>query len=350
MGARECQVHCHSGGSSQPREGPGRDPGGHEHPRQPSAAGRRRPDAHVGRHLRRRPRPRQRGVAHVRALAEAHARIVSIDVDEAKAAPGVIAVFTGDDLAELGLAPNVNPELPRRRCAVRSWPSAPCGTSASPSSPSSPRTATRRPTRPSSCSSTTTRCPPSSIRRRAPRDEVLLFPDVGTNVVQRWPREGAGRLQRVRSHGGRAHRQPADDRGADRAARGRGVLDRRRPPRALLGVPGRAPDHATCWPRIYGLDPATGAGDRSRRRWRLRRQVAHLSRGAGARLLRRGPVGRPVQVDRDPLGEHGGDAPRARAGAASQARRHPRRAHHRLPPRRGAATRARSRSSARCCR
>ena len=44
---------------------------------------------------------------------EAHARIVAIDVDDAKAAPGVIAVFTGDDLAELGLAPNVNPELPR---------------------------------------------------------------------------------------------------------------------------------------------------------------------------------------------------------------------------------------------
>ena len=43
---------------------------------------------------------------------EAHAHIVSIDVDEAKAAPGVIAVFTGDDLTELGLAPNVNPSFP----------------------------------------------------------------------------------------------------------------------------------------------------------------------------------------------------------------------------------------------
>ena len=42
---------------------------------------------------------------------EAHARIVAIDVDDAKAAPGVIAVFVGDDLAELGLAPNVNPSF-----------------------------------------------------------------------------------------------------------------------------------------------------------------------------------------------------------------------------------------------
>ncbi|MGH9231096.1 MAG: hypothetical protein ACRD07_20605, partial [Acidimicrobiales bacterium] len=33
----------------------------------------------------------------------AHARIVGVDVSGAKTAPGVLAVLTGDDLAELGL-------------------------------------------------------------------------------------------------------------------------------------------------------------------------------------------------------------------------------------------------------
>ncbi len=42
----------------------------------------------------------------------AHARITAIDVAEAQAAPGVLAVVTGDDLAELGLAPTSNPAFP----------------------------------------------------------------------------------------------------------------------------------------------------------------------------------------------------------------------------------------------
>src|SRR3954463_15696622 len=34
---------------------------------------------------------------------EAHARIVSIDKSEAERAPGVVAVFTGEDMADLGI-------------------------------------------------------------------------------------------------------------------------------------------------------------------------------------------------------------------------------------------------------
>lgn len=41
-----------------------------------------------------------------------HARIVGVDVDEAVAARGVVGVFTGDDVAEMGLAPNVLPMYP----------------------------------------------------------------------------------------------------------------------------------------------------------------------------------------------------------------------------------------------
>jgi carbon-monoxide dehydrogenase large subunit len=42
----------------------------------------------------------------------AHAAITGIDLSEAKGVAGVVAIFTGDDLAELGLAPHVNPAFP----------------------------------------------------------------------------------------------------------------------------------------------------------------------------------------------------------------------------------------------
>ena len=42
----------------------------------------------------------------------AHARILGIDTQEARSAPGVLGVFTADDLAELGLAPHLNPAYP----------------------------------------------------------------------------------------------------------------------------------------------------------------------------------------------------------------------------------------------
>ena len=50
-------------------------------------------------------------VTYVRST-HAHARITGIDLSEAKAVPGVLAVFTGDDLAELGLVAHTVPSLP----------------------------------------------------------------------------------------------------------------------------------------------------------------------------------------------------------------------------------------------
>ncbi len=49
-------------------------------------------------------------LTYVRSI-EAHARI-SVDADEARTAPGVVGVFTADDIAEMGLAPNVLPMFP----------------------------------------------------------------------------------------------------------------------------------------------------------------------------------------------------------------------------------------------
>ncbi len=43
---------------------------------------------------------------------QAHARVGDIDTTEAAAAPGVLAVFTAADLADLGLAPNLSPAYP----------------------------------------------------------------------------------------------------------------------------------------------------------------------------------------------------------------------------------------------
>ena len=44
--------------------------------------------------------------------SEAHARITGIDTSDAKGAPGVLAVLTGADLAELGRVPHTNPAYP----------------------------------------------------------------------------------------------------------------------------------------------------------------------------------------------------------------------------------------------
>ena len=156
---------------------------------------------------------------------EAHARIVSIDVDEAKAAPGVLAVFTGDDLTELGLAPNVNPSFPeamRRPFVAR-------GTVRYVGQPVVAVVAEDRYQAADAAELVVVDYDPLPVvvdPEASTRDEVLLFPDAGTNVVQRWPAKEAGRLQRVRSRRGRADRQPAVDRSADRAEGGRGLLDR----------------------------------------------------------------------------------------------------------------------------
>ncbi len=115
----------------------------------------------------------------------AHARIAGIDVSEAKTAPGVVAVLTGDDLAELGVAPSTShtfPEGMRRpfiaRGVVRFVGEAvvaivaedrACGSDAA--------------------DLVVVDYEPLPVvvePEAALRDEQLLFPDVGTNVVQRF--------------------------------------------------------------------------------------------------------------------------------------------------------------------
>jgi carbon-monoxide dehydrogenase large subunit len=115
----------------------------------------------------------------------AHARITGIDVAEAKTAPGVLAVLTGDDVAELGLAPASMPGFPegmRRpfvaRGVVRFVGEAvvaivaedrACGSDAA--------------------DLVVVDYEPLPVvidPEAALRDEQLLFPDVGTNVVQRF--------------------------------------------------------------------------------------------------------------------------------------------------------------------
>ena len=86
-------------------------------------------------------------------------------------------------------APATSTRCSTRRCAGRSWPPNASATSASPSSRSSSETARRRHRRRRArASSTTTRCRSWSTPRSSRRDEVLLFPDAGTNVVHRWRR------------------------------------------------------------------------------------------------------------------------------------------------------------------
>jgi carbon-monoxide dehydrogenase large subunit len=72
-----------------------------------------------------------------------HARIRKVDVEAAKAAPGVLLVLTGEspEVAALGLQV---PRMPRKR---RIWRAAPSAISASKSPVSSPRRSTRQRTR-----------------------------------------------------------------------------------------------------------------------------------------------------------------------------------------------------------
>jgi carbon-monoxide dehydrogenase large subunit len=118
----------------------------------------------------------------------AHARITGIDVSKAKIAPGVLAVLTGDDLAELGLAPATTrafPEGMRRpfvaRDVVRFV-----------GEPVLAIVAEDRACGSDAAELVVVDYEPLPVvidPEASRRDEVLLFPDAGTNVVTRFGSE-----------------------------------------------------------------------------------------------------------------------------------------------------------------
>jgi carbon-monoxide dehydrogenase large subunit len=115
----------------------------------------------------------------------AHGRISGIDIDDARRGPGVLAVMTGEDVAALGLAGNVNASFPdgMRRPYVAA------GTVRYVGQPVVAVVAEDRQSAADAADLVVVDYEPLPAvvdAEQAVRDEVLLFPDVGTNVVQRF--------------------------------------------------------------------------------------------------------------------------------------------------------------------
>lgn len=128
-------------------------------------------------------------LAYARSIL-AHARIESVDVTEAEAAPGVVAVFTAADIAEMGPVPNVLPVFPdeMRRSYLADDVVRHVG---------QPVVAVLAETREQAADAAELviidydPLPVVVDPEAAATDEVLLFPDHGTNVVSRMTSDGA---------------------------------------------------------------------------------------------------------------------------------------------------------------
>ncbi len=121
---------------------------------------------------------------------EAHARITGIDASDAKVAPGVLAIFTGDDLADLGLAPHTNPAYPT---AMRR-PYVAVGTVRYVGQPVVAVIAEERMQAADAADLVVVDYDPLPAvvdPEKSLVDEVLLFPEHGTNVVMRFASERA---------------------------------------------------------------------------------------------------------------------------------------------------------------
>ena len=255
----------------------------------------------------------------------AHARITGIDVSEARALPGV-QVFTADDI-ELGS----NPPPPFLGVDERMH------------RPFVAKDTVRFAGDIVACILTDTQAagadaaelvyvdyedlPVVTDPREAVKDEVVLFPDVGTNVcIKRPPEhsdeelfdgceitvEGTLVSQRLAA-------SPLEPRCLGRQVRGRQAHRLALHPDAAPGPEGLAMN--------LGMERRS-ARDRPGRGRRLRRQGPER-RGHAGRLA--GPRARPHRaLDRDAQREHGGDEPGPRAGDRLQDRRHPRRQGGRL--------------------
>lgn len=118
-----------------------------------------------------------------------HGRITHLDVADARTAPGVVGVFTAEDMAEMGTAPNVLPIFPEemRRPYVASDIVRYVG---------QPIVAVLTETREAGADAVELidisyeQLPAVVDPEAAARDEVVLFPDVGTNVVGRMKSDG----------------------------------------------------------------------------------------------------------------------------------------------------------------
>ena len=266
---------------------------------------------------------------------EAHARILSIDTEAAKARPEVEAVFTGEDMADMAapcpmvwVPPGVEMRVPDH------WPLARgkvgyvgqavavvLGTDKYGVVDAAEDVIVEYDPLP------VVTDPEAALEDGAP----VIHEEFGSNKVFEWSlarRRRRGRVPRRRRRGREADRQPPHGRRGDRAAR-----------RARRVAPGQAvaleldadPAHRARDPvdparHHRGQDPRRGA--RGRRRLRL--QAAGLRRG-GARLLVRDQDRHAGQVDGDAHGRDGRDPPRARPDRLHQDRSQARRDRHRHP-------------------
>ena len=280
----------------------------------------------------------------------AHARIVGIDIAEARARPGRgRRVHRGRPRPRAVPARHLHaaradaPPVPRQRRR-------PLRRRAGRRGASPRRSATRAKTPPSSSSSTTTRCPSSSIPTRRSPGEVLLFPEAGTNVCFEIPGERRRLVRRVRGRRRRPDQQPE---GRALPARGprRGQPAGSRDGRLThWSSSARAPTRsATACAEVYGLPadqvrvitPDVGGG--------FGAKGFSLPRGAAVPWLAR-RLGRPVRWFETPQREHARARPRPGPGAGRQDRRHAGRQGARLSADGAAGHRRLPADAARSCR
>jgi carbon-monoxide dehydrogenase large subunit len=127
-------------------------------------------------------------VTYVRSTV-AHARILGVDVDDARKAPGVVAVFTAADLTDLPPAPPVMPFM--NQAVTR--PFLAIDTVRFVGEPIAAIVSETRDAGADAAELVSVDYDPLPVvvdPEQAVCDEVLLFPDAGTNIVSTMPVEG----------------------------------------------------------------------------------------------------------------------------------------------------------------
>ena len=269
----------------------------------------------------------------------AHARIVSIDTSAAAEAPGVIAVYTGNDLAEHWAAPmpcawpvtedmKNPPHYPLAKEKVCYAGDAVAAVLAD----------TEAAAQDAAELVNVEYEPLEAVidLEDALSDRVVIHEDLGTNKSYTWAlkveaggRRHRRRLRARRLHGERAVRAATADPDGDRDPGGRRRAPAvRRRHHDLLRHPD--PPHPQADDGGHARHPrAPGARRRPVGRRRLRLEAQRLRRGAAVRRPR--PQARRAgALERVPRREHAGDDPGPRADPAHRARRRRRRQAHRV--------------------